>query len=103
MIGSNRDLAEMQRILDREILRLSGLTRGRRGTGRIENRLALMCRQRIAICAALVNRRIEAANKVVLFSRWVSGNGALPSPVGGATPAKAVTDTAWRQEGQLES
>jgi hypothetical protein len=44
MIGTNRDLAEMQQILDREILRLN-LLAGSRGPGGIDQRLALRCRQ----------------------------------------------------------
>ena len=96
MIGTNQDLVEMQQILDREITRLNRLTAGTRGPGWFENRLGLLCRQRISVCAALVNRRIEAANKVVEFSRWVSGNGALGSAVGEPDRAKAADDMAWR-------
>jgi hypothetical protein len=102
MIGTNRDLAEMQQILDREILRLN-LLAGSRGPGGIDQRLALMCRQRISVCAALVNRRIEAANKVVEFSRWVSGNGALGSPVGEPNRMRAATAMAWQGERRLET
>lgn len=79
MIGTNRDLAEMQRLLDREILLLKHLAAGTPAPSWIEGRLALTCRQRISVCAAMVNRRVEAAHKVVVFSRWVSGNGALRS------------------------
>ena len=96
MIGTNQDLVEMQQILDREILRLNRLTAGTRGPGWIENRLALLCRQRIAVCAALINRRLEAANPVVEFSRWVSGNGALGGAGGEPDRAKAADDMAWR-------
>jgi hypothetical protein len=97
MIGTNRDLVEMQQILDREIFRLNHLAGGPRGPGGIEIRLAMMCRQRISVCAALVNRRIEAANKVVEFSRWVSGNGALGGPLGEPDRAKPIADAAWRR------
>ncbi len=107
MIGTNRDLVEMQQTLDREILRLNHLAGGTSGPRWIETRLALMCRQRISVCAALVNRRIEAANKVVLFSRWVSGNGALGNRVGepnrGPNRAAPVADMAWRGQRQLET
>jgi hypothetical protein len=103
MIGTNRDLVEMQQILDREIFRLNRLAGGPRGPGGIETRLAMMCRQRISVCAALVNRRIEAANKVVEFSRWVSGNGALASPAGDPGRAKATFDTAWRGRTRVET
>jgi low affinity Fe/Cu permease len=103
MIGTNRDLVQMQQILDREIFRLNRLAGGPRGPGGIETRLARMCRQRISICAALVNRRIEAANKVVEFSRWVSGNGALGGPLGEPERAKAVADMARRGGGGRET
>src|SRR4249920_1621766 len=96
MIGTNQDLVEMQQILDLEILRLSRLTVGTRGPGWIENRLELLCRQRISVCAALVNRRIEAANQVVEFSRWVSGNGVLGGAAGKPDRANAADDMAWR-------
>jgi hypothetical protein len=97
MIGTNQDLVEMQRILDREILRLHRLTSGTRGPAWIENRLELLCRQRISVCAALVNRRIEAANQVVEFSRWVSGNGALGSAADERNQAGAAAEMAWRE------
>jgi hypothetical protein len=96
MIGTNQDLVEMQQILDREILRLNRLTSGTRGPGWIENRLELLCRQRISVCAALVNRRVEAANPVVEFSRWVSGNGALGSAGSERNQAGAAAEMAWR-------
>ena len=102
MIGTDRDLVEMQRILDREIFRLNRLAGGARGPGGIETRLAMMCRQRISVCAALVNRRIEAANKVVEFSRWVSGNGALAGPVGEPDRAKPLADTGRPGGSRLE-
>ena len=96
MIGTNQDLVEMQQILDREILRLNRLTAGTRGPGWIENRLELLCRQRISVCAALINRRVIAANQVVEFSRWVSGNGALGGAGGEPDRARATDDMAWR-------
>lgn len=77
MIGTNRDLAAMQDLLDREILMLRTMANGGVKGAWLDQRLVSLCRQRIAVCAALVNRRIEASNKVVIFARWVSGNGAL--------------------------
>jgi hypothetical protein len=77
MIATNRDLTAMQELLDREILRLQRIASDGAEPGLLDRRLVALCRQRIAVCAALVNRRIEASNKVVVFSRWVSGNGAL--------------------------
>jgi hypothetical protein len=102
MIGTNRDLVEMQQILDREIFRLNRLAGGAGGRGGIETRLAMMCRQRISVCAALVNRRIEAAHKVVEFS-WVSGNGALCRAAGDPGRAKALADTVWQGGGRVET
>ena len=77
MIATNRDLATMQQLLDHEILRLHGLPSGMAKPAWINRRLASLCRQRIAICAARVNRRMEASKRVVEFSRWVNGDGAL--------------------------
>jgi hypothetical protein len=98
MIGTNRDLIEIRHLLDLEILRLQALAADAPGLGWVERRLAMMCRQRISVCAALVNRRIEAANKVVIFSRWISGNGALAGI--GAAPDRAAASAAsgWRRQ-----
>ena len=76
-IGTNRDLAKMQEILDQEIRLLTRSLGTAPEQNMIEARLSLLSRQRIAVCAAVVNRRIEASNKVIVFSRWISGNGAL--------------------------
>ncbi len=77
MIGTNRNLAAMQQILDFEITRLTRLSTGASDQIRIEHRLASLYRQRGAVGAALLNRHAEAENKIVDFSRWYSGNGAL--------------------------
>jgi hypothetical protein len=76
MIETNRDLLAMQQLLDREILRMQGPA-SRDQSAWVGRELVLLCRQRIAVCAALVNRRLEAPKKVVVFSRWVSGDGVL--------------------------
>jgi hypothetical protein len=81
MIGTNRDLIAMREILDHEILRLQLLALTPPAPSWVRQRLALLARQRVSLCAALTNRRTEAANKVVVFSRWVSGDGALPASV----------------------
>jgi len=77
MIGTNRDLAAIREIVDGEIDRLRHVAAGTRDNGGIKRELNVLYRQRLAVCAALVNRRIEASNRIVNFSRWVSGNGAL--------------------------
>ena len=77
MIGTNRDLAAIEQIVHQEIDRLQHLAGGTRDTAKVERALSVLYRQHLAICTALVNRRIEASNKIVSFSRWVSGNGAL--------------------------
>src|SRR5262249_16339713 len=43
----------------------------------VSGRLLALQRKRIAICATLVNRRIEAAKPVVDLACWFNGNGAL--------------------------
>jgi hypothetical protein len=77
MIGTNRDLAAIKQIVHAEIDRLQRMAAGTRDTARIGRELKVLYRQRLAVAAALVNRRIEASNKIVDFSRWVSGNGAI--------------------------
>ena len=96
MIGTNRDLREIRHLLDHEILRLRELAADAPGLDWVDRRLELMCRQRISVCAALVNRRIEAANRVVVFSRWVSGNGALAAVSEPPVPA-AANGAGWRR------
>jgi hypothetical protein len=77
MIGTNRDLKSMQRILDCRIIALKQLAGAAPEQNWISRRLAFLSRQRIAVCATLVNRRIEAARHIVDLSRWFNGNGAL--------------------------
>jgi hypothetical protein len=77
VIGTNRDLKSMQRILDWRITELKQLADDAPEQNWISDRLAFLSRQRIAVCATLVNRRIEAARHVVDLSRWFNGNGAL--------------------------
>ncbi len=96
MIGTNRDLVKIQHMLDHEIRRLRELAADAPGPCWIDRRLETMCRQRISVCAALVNRRIEAAHKVVVFSRWVSGNGALDSITGDPSRGVAGASLGWR-------
>lgn len=113
MIGTNRDLAAIQQLLDREILMLKTMASGGVEDVWLDRRLISLCRQRIAICAALVNRRREASNKVVVFARWVSGNGALggaeagcnrqTTPLGEDRLDKAHSDLSWsHRSGQVE-
>ncbi len=103
MTGTNRDLAEMCQILDQEILRLRPLADAAAGPSWIDRRLNLLCRQRIAVCAALVNRRVEASNKVVVLSRWVSGCGALGSFAGQPNRVEAISDMARRGRSRLKT
>lgn len=77
MIGTNRDLTAMRQLLDFEIRKFGAMAKATPGQDWIQKRLDSLCRQRLAVCAALVNRRAEAAKRVVDFSRWTSGNGAL--------------------------
>ena len=77
MIGTNRDLAAMREIIEIEIRRFKAIAAERPGQSWMEHQFVSLSRQRIALCAALVNRRIEAAKKVVDFTLWVTANGAL--------------------------
>ncbi len=97
MIGTNRDLLQVELLLDGEIRRLKRLAADRAAPNWVHRRLALMCRQRISVCATLVNRRIEAARPVVDVSRWVSGNGALIGLCEQPPRDHAVAEQGWRQ------
>jgi hypothetical protein len=77
MIGTNRDLKSIQRILDCRIVELKQLSSAASDPAWVSARLAALGRERIAVSAILANRRIEAAKKVVVFSRWLTGNGVL--------------------------
>ena len=77
MIGTNRDLATIKEIVDCEINRLRHLATGTRDTAGIDRQLSVLYRQRLAVCAVLLNRRVEASKGIVDFSRWINGSGAL--------------------------
>ena len=77
MIGTNRDLRSMQRILDDQKIELKRLACADREQTWISERLSSLGRERVAVSATLVNRRTEAAKKVVDLSCWFTGNGAL--------------------------
>lgn len=80
MIGTNRDLKAMRAALDAEIDRLTAL-KAEYGqwinAARVDARIAMLSRDRVALYTATVNRRWEAAKDVVVLARWASGNGAL--------------------------
>jgi hypothetical protein len=80
MIGTNRDLTAMRELIDGEIRRFDAMAKAAPGQYWIQKQLLALCRQRLAVCAALVNRRAEAGKSVVDFTRWMSGNGALGEP-----------------------
>ena len=77
MIGTNRDLMAAQRLLNSEIAALCKLPDDKSRRRWVSGRLLALQRKRIAICATLVNRRIEAAKPVVDLACWYNGNGAL--------------------------
>lgn len=56
-------------------MELKQLARGGSDPAWISARLTALGRERIAVSAILGNRRIEAAKKVVVFSRWLTGSG----------------------------
>jgi len=77
VIGTNRDLMAAQRLLNSEIAALCKLPDDKSRRRWVSGRLLALQRKRIAICATLVNRRIEAAKPVVDLACWYNGNGAL--------------------------
>ena len=80
MIGTNRDLCAMRESLEYELFRLQTLKNLPgcvTGAGFIDRHMASLNRERHALSAAIVNRRIEASKDVVVFARWASGNGVL--------------------------
>jgi hypothetical protein len=84
MIGTNRELESIGRMLDCRILELSRLARGTPERASASRQLTALIRQRLAVSAVLANRRIEASEKVVEFSRWLTGDGALFDAVAAA-------------------
>lgn len=97
MIGTNRDLRAVQELLDVEILHFHIMLKTAPEQDWIKYRLHSLSRQRASVCLALVNRRAEAAKKVVAFSRWVSGNGALESGGVGAGAGATQASAGWRK------
>ena len=80
MIGTNRELSAMRKSLEFELFTLRALKNmpGRAADAvLVDRQIASLHRERVVLCAAIVNRRIEASKDVVEFSRWASGNGAL--------------------------
>lgn len=80
MKATNRELASMREAIEYEIFRLNHLRRvPRRRVDKelIDRQVASLSHQRAALRAVMVNRRVEAAKDIVIFARWVSGNGAL--------------------------
>ncbi len=80
MIGTNRDLIAMRAVIDHEIfaLALRKSAMGRRDSANeIDRRLSALARERVALCAAIVNRRRESAKNIVVLASWLSGYGAL--------------------------
>jgi hypothetical protein len=77
VIGTNRDLKTMQKLLDTEIATLCDLPDDKTRRRSVSGRILALQRKRIAICATLVNRRSEAAKRVVDLACWFNGNGAL--------------------------
>ncbi|HTW54060.1 MAG TPA: hypothetical protein VMU69_28770 [Bradyrhizobium sp.] len=76
----NRELIAARDLLEAEIFRLKALQRvpGRAADAtRIREQITELNRDRVALCATIVHRRLEASKDVVSLSRWVSGNGAL--------------------------
>lgn len=77
MIGTNRELMSIQRILDCRILALRQSINGVPDPDCIAARLTALGRERIAVSAIPANRRIEAAKKVVDLTRWFTENSAF--------------------------
>jgi len=100
MIGTNRDLAAMRNAIENELMAMKLLRRmqyGVAGTAAIDRKLASLMQKHAALCVAMASRRIEASQDVVVFSRWVSGNGALDWVVPGISGAYPQPDRAAQQ------
>lgn len=79
---TDRELTAVRNMLDAEMFRLKSLQHmpGRAADVRwLSEKIAELNHDRVALCAAIVHRRFEAAKDVVSFSRWVSGDGAIDS------------------------
>jgi hypothetical protein len=77
MIGTNRELESIRRMLDDRIAELSRCAGSASCPCWVPDLIAAFGRQRTMLAATLANRRIEAVKKVVDLGRWYNGDGAL--------------------------
>ena len=77
MLGTNRELKTMQRRLLQQIAHREFVLRKSNDPAWVRSKLANLRRQAALIETALANRRLEAAQPVVDFYRWLDGAGAL--------------------------
>ena len=100
MIATNRDLSAMRDAIEHEIVRLKAPQNMPLRVAEaefIDQQIASLNRERVALCAVIVNRRIEASRDVVIFSRWVSCNGAFDNIVSRTGRANLVPSYAQRR------
>jgi len=92
MLGTNRQFESMLRQVDSQIGAMErALTHGEQ-PARLAPALEELWAKRRAVKLLLLNRKVEAAKKVVDFQRWRDGNGALylaQAPSGGRQRARA--------------
>jgi hypothetical protein len=77
MLGTNREFQLLLRQVDSQIAALERAVAQGEAPGRIGPALEELWAQRRALKLMLLNRKVEAAKKLVDFERWRNGNGAL--------------------------
>ena len=100
MIATNRELNARRSTIEREIERLKALKNMPLRAAEaefIDQQIASLNCERVALCALIVNRRIEASRDVVVFSRWVTGNGVFDNFVSRTSGTNFVPSYAQRR------
>jgi hypothetical protein len=90
MLGTNRQYQSLLRQVDGQIGSLERAIAHGQAPGRTAPALEELWARRRALKLLLLNRKVEAAKRVVDFQRWRDGNGAVHLCDGPAQPDRRV-------------
>jgi hypothetical protein len=88
MLGTNRQFQSLLRQVDSQIGATERAIAHGEAPGRLAASLEELWARRRALKLLLLNRKVEAAKRVVDFRRWRDGNGALYLCVDAPAPSK---------------